>query len=127
MTAGRGVDVVLNSLSGKLPVASWELIAPFGRFVEIGRKDVDTRGYLPMYPFIRNAQFIGVDLAAIMDTDAKSLRVNCLRPVFELLAVGVLWPLGSLGRYTLFKLFPSIKQSTHFASWLVEKVWESLC
>ena len=67
MTEGRGVDIVLNSLSGDALVASWECIATFGRFVEIGRKDIDTWSSLPMAPFIRNASFSGVDLAIIME------------------------------------------------------------
>jgi len=66
MTQGRGVDVVLNSLSGNGLVASWECIAPFGRFIEIGRRDIDARGSLPMYYFIRNASFSGVDLTSIL-------------------------------------------------------------
>lgn len=70
MTQGQGVDVVLNSLSGKLLVASWELIANFGRFIEIGRRDIDSRGHLPMHPFIRNATFNGVDLATIVENPA---------------------------------------------------------
>ena len=35
MTHGRGVDLILNSLSGDLFKASWECIAPLGRFIEI--------------------------------------------------------------------------------------------
>ena len=65
MTGGNGVDVVLNSLSGDGLVASWNCLAPFGRFLEIGRKDIDARGNLPMAPFINNVSFIGVDLAGI--------------------------------------------------------------
>lgn len=38
-TAGRGVDVVLHSLSGKLTDASLRLLAPGGRLVDIGRTD----------------------------------------------------------------------------------------
>jgi NADPH:quinone reductase-like Zn-dependent oxidoreductase/ubiquinone/menaquinone biosynthesis C-methylase UbiE len=75
MTNGRGVDVVLNSLSGDGLVASWECIAPFGKFVEIGRKDIDSRGSLPMYPFIRNASFSGVDLAGIAGKGALGRRI----------------------------------------------------
>ena len=67
MTGGRGVDVVLNSLSGDGLTASWECVAPFGRFLEIGRKDVDSRGLLPMHPFMKNLTFIGVDLAGIAE------------------------------------------------------------
>ena len=36
ITGGHGVDVVLNSLSGDYITQSIEILAPFGRFVEIG-------------------------------------------------------------------------------------------
>ncbi|KAI1735289.1 reducing type I polyketide synthase, partial [Xylaria scruposa] len=91
MTNGRGIDVILNSLSGKLLVASWEVIAEFGRFIEIGRKDIDTRGHLPMFPFIKNALFAGVDLAAIVSGKAHSNRY-ILQEVFDLVGAGVLHP-----------------------------------
>jgi acyl transferase domain-containing protein/NADPH:quinone reductase-like Zn-dependent oxidoreductase/acyl carrier protein/NADP-dependent 3-hydroxy acid dehydrogenase YdfG len=39
-TAGRGVDVVLNSLSGEFIDASLRLLAPGGRFVEMGKTDL---------------------------------------------------------------------------------------
>ncbi|RDW93799.1 type I polyketide synthase [Aspergillus mulundensis] len=62
MTGGRGVDVVLNSLSGDLLVSSWECVAPFGRFLELGKKDILGNGDLPMRPFERNASFHAIDL-----------------------------------------------------------------
>ncbi|MCJ1398962.1 hypothetical protein MMC11_002163 [Xylographa trunciseda] len=63
MTGNRGVDVVLNSLSGEGLVASWECIAPFGRFVKIGKRDINSHGTLP---FDKNATFSSVDILAIM-------------------------------------------------------------
>ncbi|MEU1670776.1 SDR family NAD(P)-dependent oxidoreductase [Streptomyces roseifaciens] len=39
-TGGRGVDVVLNSLSGEAAARTRELLAPCGRFVELGKRDV---------------------------------------------------------------------------------------
>jgi NADPH:quinone reductase-like Zn-dependent oxidoreductase len=39
MTNGYGIDVILNSLSGDSLLASWNLIAPYGRFIELGKKD----------------------------------------------------------------------------------------
>jgi NADPH:quinone reductase-like Zn-dependent oxidoreductase/ubiquinone/menaquinone biosynthesis C-methylase UbiE len=65
-THGEGLDVILNSLAGKQLQASWETIASFGRFVEIGRSDIDSRRLLPMYPFRKNASFTGVDLTLVM-------------------------------------------------------------
>jgi NADPH:quinone reductase-like Zn-dependent oxidoreductase/acyl carrier protein len=39
-TGGRGVDVVLNSLSGGFIERSLELTAPGGRFLELGKRDI---------------------------------------------------------------------------------------
>jgi acyl transferase domain-containing protein/NADPH:quinone reductase-like Zn-dependent oxidoreductase/NAD(P)-dependent dehydrogenase (short-subunit alcohol dehydrogenase family)/acyl carrier protein len=39
-TAGKGVNVVLNSLSGELLHAGLQCLATGGRFVEIGRRDI---------------------------------------------------------------------------------------
>jgi len=41
LTGGKGVNVVLNCLSGEALKASWAAIAPFGRFIEIGKKDIE--------------------------------------------------------------------------------------
>ncbi|MGX7825919.1 SDR family NAD(P)-dependent oxidoreductase [Actinokineospora sp. 24-640] len=39
-TAGRGVDVVLNALAGEYTDASLALLAPGGRFLEMGKTDI---------------------------------------------------------------------------------------
>ena len=39
-TGGRGVDVVLDSLAGEFVDASLRLVAPGGRFIEMGKADV---------------------------------------------------------------------------------------
>ena len=56
-THNRGVDVILNSLSGDNLVASWECIAPFGRFIELGNADVESNSKLPMSSFADNISF----------------------------------------------------------------------
>lgn len=61
MTKGRGVDVVLNSLAGDSLVASWECIAPYGRFIEIGKKDILSNSSLPMFSFRHNTSFSAFD------------------------------------------------------------------
>lgn len=57
-----GVDIVLNSLSGDALVNTWECMAPFGRFLEIGKKDILMNGSLPMFPFAKNVSFHAIDL-----------------------------------------------------------------
>ncbi|KAK5988353.1 6-hydroxymellein synthase cdmE [Cladobotryum mycophilum] len=66
MTNNRGVDVVLNSLAGELLRASWDIIAPFGRFIEIGKKDAQLNGKVDLQPFLRNVTMSSVELPTMM-------------------------------------------------------------
>lgn len=58
----RGIDVVLNSLSGESLIDSWECIAPFGRFVELGKADIEGNSRLPMSGLAKNVSFSAVDV-----------------------------------------------------------------
>lgn len=69
VTRGRGVDVVLNSLSGDGLRASWECMARRGRFVEIGKVDIMANSGLPMSSFAKNVSFSAVDLREILLED----------------------------------------------------------
>ncbi|KAJ5735327.1 Acyl transferase/acyl hydrolase/lysophospholipase [Penicillium malachiteum] len=48
---GRGVDGVLNSLAGELLDETWHCLAPYGRFLEIGKKDIQSNKHLEMRLF----------------------------------------------------------------------------
>jgi NADPH:quinone reductase-like Zn-dependent oxidoreductase len=50
-TDGRGVDCVLNSLSGELLRVSWTCRATFGTFIEVGLRDITDNMQLDMRPF----------------------------------------------------------------------------
>ena len=64
-TRGRGVDVVLNSLSGELLHTSWKCVAEYGKMLEIGKRDFIGRGMLSMELFEANRAFFGIDLARL--------------------------------------------------------------
>lgn len=89
VTEGYGVDVVLNSLSGDSLRASWECVAPFGRFVELGRADIDSNATLPMACFAKNVLFAAVDLHHIMSRDPE-LESRLLTKVLALAVDGVI-------------------------------------
>src|SRR5690606_29758559 len=59
---GRGVDVVLNAIAGEALDKSLGLLASFGRFIEIGKRDIGENRGLPMGAFDRNLTFAAVDL-----------------------------------------------------------------
>ncbi|KAG6041353.1 Type I Iterative PKS, partial [Claviceps citrina] len=65
MTRGQGVDVVLNSLAGELLRETWDCIGHFGRFIEIGKRDITNNTRLEMRRFESNALFSSVDLTVL--------------------------------------------------------------
>ncbi|WP_204800768.1 type I polyketide synthase [Mycobacterium riyadhense] len=86
-TGGRGVDVVLNSLAGEFTDASLRLLAPGGRFIEMGKTDLrDPRIVAERYGRV---QYRAFDLI-----EAGPERIAAmLAEVVRLLAVGALTPL----------------------------------
>ncbi|KAE8386092.1 hypothetical protein BDV23DRAFT_187650 [Aspergillus alliaceus] len=84
MTKGKGVDVVLNSLAGELLRETWHCISMFGRFIEIGKRDIEINTKLEMSPFIRNVTFASVDLTVIF-RHRKPLGAAALNAVMDLL------------------------------------------
>jgi surfactin synthase thioesterase subunit/NADPH:quinone reductase-like Zn-dependent oxidoreductase len=65
-TDGSGVDVVLNSLSGKAIVQSVKCLAPFGRFIEIGKTDIYGDACLYLKRFGDNLSYHAVDVDRLM-------------------------------------------------------------
>ena len=65
------MDVVLNSLTGDLLHASLRACAPFGRFIELGKKDFVENGKLDMYNFSDNVVFIALDVLTLFCTGVK--------------------------------------------------------
>ena len=59
-TQNQGVDVVVNSLAGDRLQASWEVVAPFGRFIELGRTEIISNSKLAMAHFAKNVAFMAV-------------------------------------------------------------------
>ncbi|MGI4746374.1 MAG: SDR family NAD(P)-dependent oxidoreductase, partial [Janthinobacterium lividum] len=61
-----GVDVVLNSLAGESMQASLKCLKPFGRFIELGKRDYVQNTALGLRPFRRNLSYFGVDLDQLL-------------------------------------------------------------
>ena len=63
LTNGRGVDVILNSLPTAYIQKGLDILAPFGRFIEIGKRDVYADTAVGMKALRRNVQMACLDLA----------------------------------------------------------------
>lgn len=66
-----GVAVVLNSLSGEAMERSIGLLEPFGRFVELGKRDYLANTHIGLRPFRRNLAYFGVDLDHLILAQAE--------------------------------------------------------
>ncbi|KAG7403524.1 Highly reducing polyketide synthase FUM1 [Fusarium oxysporum f. sp. raphani] len=88
-TQGRGVDLVLNSLSGELLHASWQCVAPYGKMLEIGKRDFIGKARLEMDLFEANRSFIGIDLARfdsarcqkLLERTAAMIETDSIQPI----------------------------------------------
>ncbi|CAG8902537.1 unnamed protein product [Penicillium egyptiacum] len=67
ITEGKGVNIVLNSLSGEGLRLSFMSVAPFGKFIHIGQKDIGERN-LDMTPFTKNISFHSVNILELYQT-----------------------------------------------------------
>jgi NADPH:quinone reductase-like Zn-dependent oxidoreductase/acyl carrier protein len=91
-TEGRGVDVVLNSLAGEALVKSMEALAPYGRFVEIGKKDIYENSRIGLSPFRKCLSYTAIDMAG-MATEKPELFAALLREVVDRFEDGTFAPL----------------------------------
>ncbi len=85
------MDVILNSLSGEGLEASWECIAPYGRFIELGKKDITSHSKLSMSSFEKNVTFRAVDILA-MSLERPQVVRSAMEDVLPLVESGFLQP-----------------------------------
>ena len=74
LTNGKGIDAILNSLSGVALQDSWHCIAQLGTFIELGKTDIYQKGQIDMEPFDRNVTFASVDMVAVAKFRPAKIR-----------------------------------------------------
>ena len=91
-TDGRGVDVVLNSLSGPLIEKGLGCLAPYGRFIELGKRDVYENAAVGLRSLRANVSLHVVDLAALLG-ERPVMAARMLEEVLAMLSAGEIAPL----------------------------------
>jgi NADPH:quinone reductase-like Zn-dependent oxidoreductase len=92
LTEGKGVDVVLNSLAGEAIRRNLSILKPFGRFLELGKRDFFENTPLGLRPFRNNISYFGIDADQIL-TARPQLAARLFSEVMELFYNGSLSPL----------------------------------
>ena len=91
-TKGRGVDLVLNSLAGNGAEKSLGLLAPFGRFLELGKRDFYADSPMFLRPFRRNISYFGIDVDQML-VECPALASDLFRELLARFEEGVFRPL----------------------------------
>lgn len=108
MTNGRGVEVVLNSLAGEALRQTWNCIAPFGHFVEIGIKDILNNTGLEMRPFLQDASFSFFNLRHVEESRPDLMAV-ILEGAFDFVHRGITRPVQPLVSFPISKVEDALR------------------
>jgi NADPH:quinone reductase-like Zn-dependent oxidoreductase len=95
LTQNKGVDCVLNSLSGESLHDSFAVLAPLGTFVEIGKSDIYRKNEISMVPFDSSVTFAAVDLTVLARLKPTRMR-ETLEKVLSMFEDGTLKPVAPI-------------------------------
>ncbi|CVL00302.1 probable polyketide synthase [Fusarium mangiferae] len=107
-TGGKGVDLALNSLSGELLHATWKCIAPFGKMVEIGKRDLIGAGKLDMSIFEDNRSYSCVDLDQLCFQRGEIAK-ELLKSVIDLYEKRFIHPIRPIKVYNSREILDSFR------------------
>jgi NADPH:quinone reductase-like Zn-dependent oxidoreductase/NAD(P)-dependent dehydrogenase (short-subunit alcohol dehydrogenase family) len=91
-TQGQGVDVVLNSLAGEAIRRNFDVLKPFGRFLELGKRDFYENTHIGLRPFRNNISYFGIDADQLMQANPALTR-KLFTEMMALFAQGEFYPL----------------------------------
>ncbi|MCW5744746.1 MAG: SDR family NAD(P)-dependent oxidoreductase [Alphaproteobacteria bacterium] len=120
VTGGAGVEVVLNSLAAEAMERSVDCLKPFGRFLELGKRDFYTNRHLGLRPFRNNLSYFGIDADQLLGAHASVVE-KLFGELMGMFASGQLVPLP----YRVFeaddvgKAFRLMQRSGHIGKILV--------
>lgn len=93
ITDGEGVDIIINSLaSGEAIERNLTLLKPFGRFLELGKRDFYENTQIGLKPFRNNIAYFGIDADQLM-AQQPELTNKIFNEVMDLFKEKVLRPL----------------------------------
>lgn len=92
VTQGKGVDIVLNSLAGEAIDLNLSVLKPFGRFLELGKRDFFENSKIGLRPFRNNISYYGIDADQLM-IERPELTEKLFKKVISLFEEDILRPL----------------------------------
>jgi len=115
-----GVDVVLNSLAGDAMERSLGLLRPFGRFIELGKRDFVENRRASLRPLRRNATYFAVDVDEL-PAARPAIAARLLARLRDGLREGLWRPLPAriFAPEAVEEAFRTLQASTHIGKLVV--------
>ncbi|MFK7874841.1 MAG: SDR family NAD(P)-dependent oxidoreductase [Paracoccaceae bacterium] len=120
ITEGKGVDVILNSLAGEAILKNLNILRPFGRFLEIGKRDLYDNSRIGLRPFRNNLSYFGIDADTLL-IERPALAQKMFNQVIDQFASGELkaLPHQVLPVSRASEAFRAMQQSRHVGKLVV--------
>ena len=122
MTEDEGVDVILNSLYGEALMNSWDCIANFDTFIEIGKTDIYQNSHLKIKPFDKNVTFTSLDLIGVGDRYPEKICYifEKVMLMFEAGVLTVVYPITTMAIANIEDAFRLIQARKHTGKVILE-------
>jgi acyl transferase domain-containing protein/ubiquinone/menaquinone biosynthesis C-methylase UbiE/acyl carrier protein len=119
-TNGEGVDVVLNSLAGEAIGKGLSVLRDYGRFLEIGKRDIYADTRLGLRPFKRNLSFFAIDLDLAM-RERTDMLAGFFREIVTEVERGTLCalPFRAFPAFNVVSAFRTMSQAKHIGKVLI--------
>ncbi len=119
-TNGQGVDAVLNSLAGEAMRRSLGLLKPFGRFLELGKRDFVENTAMGLRPLKENISYFAIDVDQLL-TARPETASTLFQEVMRLLHAEVLRPLPyrAFTASRVVSAFRTMQQAQHMGKIVV--------
>ena len=120
ITNNEGVDVVLNSLAGEAISRNFTVLRPFGRFLELGKRDFYENTRIDLKPFRNNITYYGIDADQLLKHEPE-LSSRLMQEVFQLFKDKIFRPLPytSFSSLEIQAAFRYMQQSQHIGKVIV--------
>ncbi len=121
VTNGEGVDLVLNSLFSEAMERSLELVKPFGRFLELGKRDYYSDRKIGLRPFRRNISYFGIDADQLL-VNLPAITKKIFTEIGRLFDEGSLQPLPyrAFGYDEIGSAFRLMQNAGHIGKIVIE-------
>ncbi|MCX7117671.1 MAG: SDR family NAD(P)-dependent oxidoreductase [Legionellales bacterium] len=120
-TGGEGVDVIFNCLAGEAITANLSILKPFGRFLELGKRDFYANSKMGLRPFRQNISYFGIDADQLL-MKQPALCTRLFQEIMALFAKERFFPLPyrEFNTENISEPFRYMQQSRHIGKVIID-------